>query len=214
MTEPQQDSPELENSDQETPKSEQKNKRTNSKPRQPKNKSRARKGSSGRDSEKKTESGGFNRDSKGFKLSPDSLVRHFLGCRICCYFLTGTQVIYGRDVVDRMVDEFDGKWFSIPLGYETRKLMQQTYGLRLDQQEQYVDFSCEVCCRRFTIEIPENEPVAVEEAVLTKTDDEGAESRIEVEIEAVPARRTIEQNVQEWNEGNLPMMRVEFKHRR
>ncbi len=220
MTEPQQDSPESEKTEQLPSVQDQSNSSSDNnqstKPRNRKNKPRGRKNNAERASGKKSNSSStYNRDSKGFKLTPDGLVRHFLGCRVCCYFLTGTQVIYGRDVVDRLVDEFDGKWLSVPLGYEMRKLMQQTYGMRLDQNEELIDFSCEVCCRRFVVELPEAQPVeSVAPSDAQEKQNEPDQERIEVEPEAIPTKRSIEENMQEWDEDNLPMMRVEFKHRR
>lgn len=220
MTEPQQDSPELEKTEQQPSVQEESNsssdKNKSAKPRHRKNKSRGRKNNQERPSGKRSNTGStYSRDSKGFKLTPDGLVRHFLGCRVCCYFLTGTQVIYGRDVVNRMVDEFDGKWLSVPLGYEIGKLMQQTYGLRLDQNEESIDFSCEVCCRRFVIELPEGLSVESESASDKTNKKNGSDQeRVEVEPEAIPAKRSMEENLRDWDEGNLPMMRVEFKHRR
>ena len=153
----------------------------------------------------------------GFQLSPEGLLRHFLGCRICCYFLSGVQVLYGREVVERMVHEFDGKWLEVPLTNETRSLMLKTYGLSLDHGDHYVDYSCEVCCRRFMVDLPEPEAKEMEEVVeATSSTRESHQEmeRIETAEEAVPVRRTIEEQVVEWNKGDLPLLLVEFKHRR
>ena len=94
-------------------------------------------------------------ESRGFQLTSDGLLRHFLACRICCYFLTGVQVLYGRQVVDRLVHEFDGTWMYVPLTRETRTLLQKTYGVRVDDGDFFIEHACEVCCRRFVIDLPE-----------------------------------------------------------
>ncbi|MFK7800755.1 MAG: hypothetical protein AB8G95_03900 [Anaerolineae bacterium] len=147
-------------------------------------------------------------ESRGFQLSPDGLLRHFLACRVCCYFLSGVQVLYGRDVVDRMVSEFDGTWMYVPLTRETRTLLHKTYGVRVDEGDFFIEHACEVCCRRFVIDMPEPEDfVATEEdeAVL-----EEPERREPIIFEQA---RTREDREPDWGQDK-PMMLVEFKHRR
>ena len=160
----------------------------------------------------KESNGRGGRDSRGFKLTPDGLLRHFLGCRNCCYLLTGLQVLYGRDVINRMVSEFDGRWFSIPITRETLSLIQKTYGLRMDLNDHYIDYACEVCCRRMTLELPSEEEI-VEESVSVTADSDSRE-RIEIEPVAQPERRTIEEQVAEWDAGEVELLKLEFKHRR
>ena len=146
---------------------------------------------------------------RGFQLTPDGLLRHFLACRVCCYFLSGVQVLYGREVVDRMVREFDGTWMYVPLTREVRSLMQKTYGVRVDEGDFFVEHACEVCCRRFVIDLPEPDDVVADENEDAHSLEE-PERREPVIFE--PARTRVEREP-DWGRDR-PMLLVEFKHRR
>lgn len=176
-------------------------------------KSRSKQGKPGRN---KGERGGKKgRDtrpnqSKKFQLNSAGLARHFLACRVCCYFFTGVQVLYGRSVVDRLVEDFDGRWLTVPLTSETRALMNKTFGLRLDIHESYVDFACEVCCRRFNVEVDQE----LETIVENELDNKDSNKQPQTAEEALPVRRSIEEQLLEWDTGESPLLKFEFKHRR
>lgn len=168
------------------------------------------KGNQKKDFERKSEvSEKFSRkESRGFQLTADGLLRHFLGCRVCCYFLSGVQVLYGREVVNRLVAEFDGTWMYVPLNRETRTLLQKTYGVRVDEGDFFIEHACEVCCRRFVIDLPEPE-----DYVATDEDDSNLEEPERREPIIFEPTRTREEREPDW-EQDRPMMLVEFKHRR
>ena len=147
--------------------------------------------------------------SRGFQLTPDGLLRHFLACRVCCYFLSGVQVLYGREVVNRMVKEFDGSWLYVPLTQEVRTLMHKTYGVQVDEGSFFVEHACEVCCRRFVIDLPEPEDFVAPDGV-NEPNLEEPERREPVIFEQP---RTRQEREPDWGRDR-PMLRVEFKHRR
>lgn len=150
-----------------------------------------------------------NVTTRGFQLTSDGLLRHFLACRVCCYFLSGVQVLYGREVVDRMVREFDGTWMYVPLTREIRSLMQKTYGVQVDKGDFFVEHACEVCCRRFVIDLPEPADYLEPESEDTQALEE-PDRREPIIFE--PARSR-EEREPDWGRDR-PMLLVEFKHRR
>ena len=158
----------------------------------------------------------FSKSSQGenrrFQLTADGLLRHFLACRVCCYFLTGVQVLYGRAVVDRMVDEFDGTWMYLPLTDETGSLLHKTYDVKVDTGDFFIEHACEVCCRRFVINLPEpaDVPLVDEAESEPETDLEEPERREPIIFEPT---RTREEREADWGKDR-PMLLVEFKHRR
>ena len=147
--------------------------------------------------------------SRGFQLTPDGLLRHFLACRVCCYFLSGVQVLYGREVIDRMVKEFDGSWMYVPLTQEVRALMHKTYGVQVDDGAFFVEHGCEVCCRRFVIDLPEPEDFIDAESESEPILEE-PERREPVIFEQA---RTRQEREPDWGRDR-PMLMIEFKHRR
>jgi hypothetical protein len=149
-------------------------------------------------------------ETRGFQLTSDGLLRHFLACQVCCYFLTGVQALYGRQVVDRMVREFDGTWMYVPLTRETRTLLHKIYGVQVDQGDFFIEHSCETCCRRFVIDQPE--PLDFVEAEDEKEEVELAEPDWQDAVVFEPSR-TREERQPDWGKDR-PMMLVEFKHRR
>ncbi|MEM8859988.1 MAG: hypothetical protein AAGD96_16790 [Chloroflexota bacterium] len=148
------------------------------------------------------------RESREFRLTASGLQRHFLACQNCCYFLTGIQVIYGRDVNNRFVDEFDGKWLKVPLSREVKDLLHQTFGIRIDQGATMIDFACSLCCRRFLIELEE---IEIPKDVNSQSADSRDQERIEPMVFTEPRSR--EDRMEDWDR-DMPMLLFEFKHRR
>lgn len=149
---------------------------------------------------------GSKREPREFKLTSEGLQRHFLACQNCCYFLTGIQVIYGRDVNQRFLANFDGKWFQAPLSSEVKQLLEKTFGLGIDNGLLSIDHACSICCRRYVIELePADIPV-----LISETQAENSPERKEPIIFEEP--RTRDERLTDWD-ANGPKLLFEFKRR-
>ncbi|MEM9775472.1 MAG: hypothetical protein AAF902_12900 [Chloroflexota bacterium] len=147
------------------------------------------------------------REPREFKLTSEGLQRHFLACQNCCYFFAGIQVIYGRDVNDRFLQNFDGRWFSAPLSKEVKQLLEKTFDLNLDDGSISIDFACPICCRRYVIENLRSG----EDIKSTEAHKEIGSDRTEPVIFEEP--RTREERLADWDSDG-PKLMFEYKNRR
>lgn len=86
------------------------------------------------------------------KPSPDlqHVLRNFVACDRCSFFLAGYRVIYGLENLETAAEDQADGWLSLTWSEETRQLLQSSYGGRLDTELYYYDGQCTVCRRRFT----------------------------------------------------------------
>lgn len=81
----------------------------------------------------------------------------FVPCGRCSFFLSGYRAIHGLEVLEETAEENDGDWLLLPWNHETRRLVQDSYGNRLDVDLYYIDGRCPECRRRFVYEAGEKD---------------------------------------------------------
>ena len=92
-------------------------------------------------------------DKDGPSPGLEHVLRNFVACDRCSFFLAGYQVIHGRDNLDAAVENRTERWLSLSWNEETRRLVQTSYGGRLDVDLYYYDGQCPACRRRFTYQV-------------------------------------------------------------
>ena len=75
----------------------------------------------------------------------------FIACGRCSFFLAGYRVIHGVEALQRAADESDDDWLRLEWDHETQRLVQDSYGSRLDISFYYYDGRCPECQRRYVI---------------------------------------------------------------
>ena len=85
----------------------------------------------------------------------ERVLRNFVACDRCSFFLAGYRVIHGMDDLERAAREQSEQWLTLSWNGETRRLLQKSYGGRLDVDLYYYDSQCPVCRRRFTYKAAE-----------------------------------------------------------
>ena len=75
----------------------------------------------------------------------------FIACGRCSFFLAGYRVIHGADELKQAAEASDDEWLTLSWDHETRRLVQSSYGSRLDIEFYYYDGRCPECQRRFVI---------------------------------------------------------------
>lgn len=61
------------------------------------------------------------------------------------------------EVLEAAAEEVGGDWVTLPWNHETRQLVHNSYGHRLDVSLFYIDGRCPECHRRFVYEAGEQE---------------------------------------------------------
>lgn len=93
----------------------------------------------------------------------------FVACGRCSFFLAGYRVLHGADQLAEAAEASDDEWLALKWDHATRRLVQESYGSRLDIEFYYFDSRCPECQRRFVIgtgeeaDSPEAEPEDVGE---------------------------------------------------
>lgn len=89
-------------------------------------------------------------------------------------------MLHGSDSLEQAAEESSEQWLALAWDHETRRLVQSSYGSRLDIEFYYYDGRCPECQRRFVIGSGEDvaEPGAdpVAEPVDRQTEHEAPES--------------------------------------
>jgi hypothetical protein len=87
-------------------------------------------------------------------------VAWFAACGRCSYFLTGYRLISDEDVLETAVANRGKKWLTVPWSHELAKLIDKTYGSRIDTSYYHIDGQCPECSRRFIYQqtAKENKP--------------------------------------------------------
>ena len=81
----------------------------------------------------------------------------FVPCGRCSFFLAGYRAIHGLAKLESAADDVDGAWLRLPWNHETRQLVHNSYGHRLDVDLWYIDGRCPECHRRFVFVAGEQE---------------------------------------------------------
>jgi len=79
----------------------------------------------------------------------EEVIGDFVACGRCSFFLSGYRVIHGLDNLQTAVENQSGKWLHLDWNQETRRLVQKSYGGRLDVELYHYDSRCPECRRRF-----------------------------------------------------------------
>lgn len=102
------------------------------------------------------------RQSNEEEPSPElaRVLRNFVACDRCSFFLAGYRVIHGLENLETAVKNQADNWIALSWNEETGRLLQKSYGGRLDVALYYYDGRCPVCGRRFTYQAGEEEEQA------------------------------------------------------
>lgn len=85
------------------------------------------------------------------------ILRNFVACDRCSFFLAGYRVIHGLDDLEAAASTQSDQWLSLSWDRETRHLLQKSYGGRLDVDLYYYDSHCPACQRRFIYQAGDEE---------------------------------------------------------
>ena len=80
----------------------------------------------------------------------------FVACGRCSFFISGYRVIHGVDELKQAAEGSDEQWLALDWDLETRRLVQSSYGARLDIDFYYFDGRCPECQRRYVIGVAES----------------------------------------------------------
>lgn len=83
------------------------------------------------------------------KTALDQVVSDFLPCGRCSFFLSGYRTIHGDDDLQAAAESRDDDWLSLSWNQETRHLVRDSFGGRLDVELYYYNGRCPECQRRF-----------------------------------------------------------------
>lgn len=85
------------------------------------------------------------------KSELDVVVDDFVACGRCSFFLAGYRVIHGLEALREAAEASGEDWITLRWDHATRRLVQDSYGSRLDIEFYYFDGRCPECQRRFVI---------------------------------------------------------------
>lgn len=75
----------------------------------------------------------------------------FFACGRCSFFLAGYRVLHGTEAIEQAAEASSDQWLTLKWDHETRRLVQASYGSRLDIDFFYFDGRCPECQRRYVI---------------------------------------------------------------
>lgn len=94
-----------------------------------------------------------NSDQPGPEL--ERVLRNFVACDRCSFFLAGYRVIHGLDNLEAAAKNQSDRWLALSWNSETRHLLQKSYGGQLDVDLYYYNSHCPACRRRFVYQADE-----------------------------------------------------------
>jgi hypothetical protein len=91
------------------------------------------------------------------KSELERVVDNFVPCGRCSFFLVGYRTIHGQEDLEARAQQVEDGWLPLGWNHETRRLVQESFGNRLDQELMYFDSRCPECQRRFVYEAKEGD---------------------------------------------------------
>lgn len=94
--------------------------------------------------------------------TPDKVMQNFAACSRCSYFLSGYRVLHGPESLAEAAAQSDSQWLTLQWDGDTRHLVQNSFGCRVDVDWFYFASCCPECYRPFMMaleEAPESQPV-------------------------------------------------------
>lgn len=79
----------------------------------------------------------------------EKVLAAFVACGRCSFFLAGYRALHGLDNLQQAIDQSNGKWLELTWDYQTRHLLQSSYGGKLDVDLYYYGGCCKECQRRY-----------------------------------------------------------------
>lgn len=83
------------------------------------------------------------------KVSLAQVTANFAGCGRCGYFFVDYGHLHGQEHVKQIVAESDGRWLLLQWSPEMRRLIQASFGHRLDANSTHFEGQCMICRRRY-----------------------------------------------------------------
>jgi hypothetical protein len=83
----------------------------------------------------------------------------FVACPRCSFFLAGYGLIH--DDLEASMENTAGKWLDLTWSISTRKLLQKSYGVMINQIDSHYEGVCGDCRRVFVFSTSDSEPPEV-----------------------------------------------------
>ncbi len=99
-----------------------------------------------------------NRPKRNSPANP-KLRRSFVACPRCSFFFVGYDLIH--DDLESSMENTAGKWLDLTWSMSTRKLVQKSYGVVINQDDTRFEGMCGDCRRVFIYDSSESEPPQV-----------------------------------------------------
>jgi hypothetical protein len=119
----------------------------------------------------KTESSEAHKESKAKRQGSsaiDQVVRSFVACARCSFFLSGYRVIH--DDFSQAVENSDNEWLELTWNSDTNNLIHKSYGGRIDQDTYHYEGVCSECLRAYQFASPDEETGIQRFAIEIKPD--------------------------------------------
>jgi hypothetical protein len=83
------------------------------------------------------------------------LLTRFTSCGRCSLFLAAYRLNHDDDVLDTASREIDKGWLALPWDQSVRKLINKSYGCRIDVESYHFESCCPECLGQFRYTKPE-----------------------------------------------------------
>ena len=100
-----------------------------------------------------------NNRGKGSPVEHSEIRRAFVACPRCSFFLVGYDLIH--DDLETSMENTAGTWLDLTWSISTRKLVQKSYGVMINQIDSHYEGVCGDCRRIFIFNTSDNEPPQV-----------------------------------------------------
>jgi hypothetical protein len=80
----------------------------------------------------------------------------FVACPRCSYFLVGYGLIH--DDLEASMENSGGKWLDLTWSISTRRLVQKSYGVMINQIDSHFEGVCDDCRRPYVFSTSDSEP--------------------------------------------------------
>ena len=103
------------------------------------------------------------RQGKGSRPANQDIRHSFVACPRCSFFLAGYSLIH--DDLDVSIENTAGKWLDLTWSISTRRLVQKSYGIMINQIDFHYEGVCVDCRRVFVFSTSDSEPPQVTFAI-------------------------------------------------
>lgn len=94
----------------------------------------------------------WGNNHRSTQLSMRDVLKQFVACGRCGYFLAGYRVLHGVEALEEAANDCTDGWLELIWDQPTRQLIYKSYGVRPEPDMFYFDICCEECQRRLVYE--------------------------------------------------------------